>query len=129
MVVTNCLELALPAVPTSVARARFAVREAVAGLTDDDRIVDAVVLCVSEAVTNVVLYAYGPRGGAVEVLVGRAGSDLAVVVRDEGAGVVSSRPPEKSGGFGLRIIDRLASRSCLKSAPNRGTELRMVFAC
>ena len=127
MVVTNCLELALPAVPTSVPRARFAVRKTVAELTDDDRVVNDVVLCVSEAVTNVVRYAYGPGGGVVEVLVGRAGSDLAVVVRDEGAGVASSRPKEQSGGFGLRIIERLVSRHSLKSAPNGGTELRMVF--
>ncbi len=129
MFATNCLDLALPAVPTSVRAARSAVREAVAGLTQDDRVVDAVVLCVSEAVTNVVRYAYGPNGGVVQVVVDRTGDDLAVVVRDDGAGVTSSpRPIGKTGGFGLKIIDRLASRYSLKSHPGRGTELRMVFA-
>jgi len=127
MVIANCLTLALPAVPKSVPAARSAVRETVTELTDDDGVVADVVLCVSEAVTNAVRYAYGPRGGVVEVLVARTGSDLAVVVRDEGAGLTHARRPEKSGGFGLRIIERLASRYSLKSHPNEGTELRMVF--
>ena len=129
MFVTNCLDLTLPAVPTSVRAARSAVEDTVAGLTKDDRVVDAVVLCVSEAVTNVVLYAYESSGGVVRVVVDRAGDDLAVVVRDDGAGVTNSpRPAGKSGGFGLKIIERLASRHSLKSHPSRGTELRMVFA-
>jgi two-component sensor histidine kinase len=128
MFVTNCLDLTLPAVPTSVRAARSAVEDTVAGLTEDDRVVDAVVLCVSEAVTNVVLYAYGSSGGVVRVVVDRAGDDLAVLVRDDGAGVTTSPRPGKSGGFGLKIIERLASRYSLKSHPSRGTELRMVFA-
>ena len=127
MVVANCLELALPAVPKSVPAARSAVRETVAELTDDERVVDEIVLCVSEAVTNAVRYAYGSRGGVVQVLVGRTGSDLAVVVRDEGTGLTRTVRPEMSGGFGLRIIEQLASRHSLKSHPNEGTELRMVF--
>jgi anti-sigma regulatory factor (Ser/Thr protein kinase) len=127
MVVANCLELALPAVPKSVPKARLAVREAITELTDDEHVVDDVVLCVSEAVTNAVRYAYGPRGGVVEVLVDRTGSDLAVVVRDEGAGLTPARRPGTGGGFGLRIIDRLAARYSLKSHPHKGTELRMVF--
>jgi anti-sigma regulatory factor (Ser/Thr protein kinase) len=121
------LELALPAVSTSARRAREAVGDAVADLGGDQRLADDVRLCVTEAVTNVVRHAYAgaPRGNA-EIVVERENDDLNVVVRDTGSGVTPARRA-RSGGFGLKIIDKLTTRYSFRSKPSMGTEVRMVF--
>ena len=54
-------------------------------------------------------------------------TELMVVVRDDGVGLADFRR-EGDLGYGLRIIDELAVRSAISSAPNAGTEMRMVFA-
>jgi stage II sporulation protein AB (anti-sigma F factor) len=126
--IRTCLELELPAVPASVREARIAVGDTVAELADVERIVDEVELCVSEAVTNVVRHAYGTRTGAVEVVVEQVDTELNVVVRDHGRGMTASRRRAKPGGFGLKIIGKLARRHSVKSTEDAGTEIRIVFA-
>ena len=124
---TTYLELALPAVPTSVGRARDAVGDAVANLGGNRRLADDVRLCVSEAVTNVVRHAYkGRRRGDAEIVVERDDHGLEVVVRDSGNGAAPARRA-RSGGFGLKIIDKLTSTYSFTSKPSTGTEVRMVF--
>ena len=128
MVGTTCLELVLPAVPGSVRRARRAAAEAVEGLNGDARVADAVRLCVSEAVTNVVRHAYaGPTSGDVAVVVEKVDDELNVIVRDSGVGVRRSRPAAGASGHGLKIIEKLSGESGITSRPGEGTELRMTF--
>ena len=123
----TCLELALPAVPTSIRRAREAVGEAVASAGGDHRLADDVRLCVSEAVSNVVRHAYvGGSRSEAEIVVEREEGELKVVVRDTGKGVTPGKRA-KSGGFGLKIIDKLTTRYSFRSKPSMGTEVRMVF--
>lgn len=123
----TCLELALPADSTSVRRAREAVGEAVRKVGGDRRLADDVRLCVSEAVSNVVRHAYaGVRSGAAEIVVERENNELSVVVRDSGKGATPAKRA-KSGGFGLKIIDKLTSAYTFESKPDAGTEVRMVF--
>jgi anti-sigma regulatory factor (Ser/Thr protein kinase) len=123
----TCLELALPAVSTSVRRAREAVGEVVANVAGDERLADDVRLCVSEAVSNVVRHAYpgGARGDA-EIVVEQEAGQLNVVVRDTGSGVTPAKRSQ-SGGFGLKIIDKLTTRYTFTSKQRVGTEVRMVF--
>jgi serine/threonine-protein kinase RsbW len=123
----TCLELVLPAVSASVRQARDAAGDAVAQVGADHRVVDDVRLCVSEAVSNVVRHAY-PRGsrGDAELVIEQEDGELNVVVRDTGHGVTSAKRA-RTGGFGLKIIDRLTSRYTLTSRPSEGTEVRMVF--
>lgn len=123
---TTCLELSLRATPSSVREARVAVGDTVAELVSDKRVVDDVRLCVSEAVTNVVRHAYGTKRGDLQVVVEREDHQLVVVVRDEGMGVTASRR-RKPGGFGLKIIEKVAVRHTIESAPSTGTEVRMSF--
>ena len=83
----TCLALSLPAVPASVRKARVSVGETAACLGANQRVVDDIRLCVSEAVSNVVRHAYGTRPGDVDVVVEREDKNLRVVVRDEGQGM------------------------------------------
>jgi stage II sporulation protein AB (anti-sigma F factor) len=122
------LELSLPARAQCVREARQAVSEAVAPLAERERLLDDVLLCVSEAVTNAVLHAY-PRGsGRVEIEVESDYDDeLLVVVRDTGIGLP---PPSRrrAEGYGLKIIDELTRETTISKAPEGGTEIAMVFA-
>lgn len=125
--VTICLELSSPALPANIRDARNCVAKTVAALGTAQRVVDDVRVCVSEAVSNVVRHAYGRKPGDFQVVVGRKDDELHVVVRDEGGGI-GTPTPRGEGGYGLQIVERLALRHTLTSAPEAGTELHMVFS-
>jgi anti-sigma regulatory factor (Ser/Thr protein kinase) len=125
VIATKCLELSLPAIPSSVRVARGAVSEAITPFVSDE-LADDVRLCVSEAVTNAVRHAYGPEvaDGEVGVLVVRLEDELRVVVRDEGRGIDE---PLAGEGFGLQLIARVANRHTLHRG-DIGTTVSMSFA-
>jgi anti-sigma regulatory factor (Ser/Thr protein kinase) len=120
------LEISLPASPASARRARSAVAETVAELGIDERTVDDVRLCVSEAVTNAVVHAYGPESGPVNVTVVARDPGVVVVVRDFGSGLMGMRR-DGEGGFGLSIIDAVSDQCALSSVSGVGTEVSMAF--
>lgn len=97
-----------------------------AGLPGTD--VEAVRLCVTEALANSIIHGYGSAGGTIDVSIEDADSELVVVVRDFGAGMVAPLGPRDGNGFGLHIIDRLTKRCSIVSSPDDGTEVRMTFA-
>jgi anti-sigma regulatory factor (Ser/Thr protein kinase) len=123
---TTCLDLRLPAVPSSIRKARDAAAAAVASLRDG-RLADDVRLCVSEAVTNVVRHAYGRQRGELELVVLRHDGDVTVVVRDDGKGMTKGDREGRSGGFGLKIIAKVASEHEIRTRPRSGVEMEMVF--
>ena len=128
MTTVTYLELSLPAVPASVRRARVSVAAAAAELGASGRVVDDVRLCVSEAVSNVVRHAYGTKPGEVDVAVEHDDGELDVVVQDDGRGLRATRFRGPAGGFGLKIIDKLAGRCTITSTQGTGTEVRMTFS-
>ncbi len=65
-----------------LAEVRAYVRSASRGLGADGRTVGALVQCVDEWVTNVVVHGYRGAPGPVEVAVRREGGDIVVQVRD-----------------------------------------------
>jgi anti-sigma regulatory factor (Ser/Thr protein kinase) len=121
------LELSLPAVPTSARKARVAVAEAVAGLGVEQRVVDDVRLCVSEAVTNAVGHAYNADVGTVDVKVVDREPGIVVVVRDFGSGVMSSPRSNGSRAFDLAIIGAMTDDCALSSVSGAGTKVSMAF--
>jgi serine/threonine-protein kinase RsbW len=119
------LELVLPAVRGSIPAIRHAVADAALELLAEAAAVDAVKLAVTEAVTNVVLHAYGEEGGVVRVAVEPGRCTLAVSVADDGGGVDPS--PARDGGYGLSLM-RALTRSCDVTTGDNGTSVRMVFS-
>lgn len=119
-------EVAFPAVPGSVRRARETVAGIAARLGAPKDVIEDARLCVSEAATNSVRHAYDGGKGEVRVRVARSDSELTVAVSDDGIGLADFQR-EGELGHGLRIIDQLTRRCAITSGPNRGTEVRMVF--
>ncbi len=127
--ITTCLALSLPATPPSIRQARVSVAETAARLGASARVVDDVRLCVSEAVSNVVRHAYGTQRGDVDLVVEQESADLYVVVRDAGHGMRRDAYKKRTaGGYGLRIMDAIAERLTITTAPEAGTEVRMTFS-
>jgi anti-sigma regulatory factor (Ser/Thr protein kinase) len=124
---TTCLDLRLPAVPSSVQKARDAVAAVVSKVLRGKRAADDVRLCVSEAVTNVVRHAYGRDGGEVEIVVERENDEVSVVVRDTGKGMTKAEREARVEGHGLKIIAKIADRYRISTSPNAGVEVEMVF--
>ena len=130
MTLTTCLAASSPATLESARSLRRAVGDAATGAGAADAVVDAVVLCTGEAVTNAALHAYPQSNGredVVDVVVERSGDELIVIVTDFGSGFVDARAMEEKG-FGLKLIERLTSRYVVSSARDTGTTVRMVFA-
>jgi anti-sigma regulatory factor (Ser/Thr protein kinase) len=113
----------LPASLDSVAAARVAVRRFAADLDVD---LDAIVLAVSEAVSNVVAHAYvDGRRGTVELSALASRSEMTVTVRDSGRGLTPG-DGTAGAGFGLLIIRRLAQHVELDESAD-GIALTMGF--
>ncbi len=128
VMITTCLSVSLPATPASVRKARLSVEEAVARLGVNERVIDDIRLCVSEAVSNVVRHAYGTTRGDVDVTLERENGDLNVVVRDDGCGMKTRAPRRTTaGGYGLKIMESIADRLIITSERETGTEVRMKF--
>jgi anti-sigma regulatory factor (Ser/Thr protein kinase) len=105
----HALDLTLPAEPTSVARARTELCDAMAADLQD-RQLDTLRLLVSELVTNAVRH--GDGSGPVEVHA-HWNSEVRIEVCDHGHGF-TPQPRfgrlDEPGGFGLFLVGRLADR-------------------
>ncbi len=87
---------------------------------------EAVALAVSEALTNAVVHAYPDRPGEIRVSAWAAGTELVVVIADDGNGLQthSDRP---GLGVGLGLIATLSDEFEIVQLPSGGTEVQMRF--
>jgi serine/threonine-protein kinase RsbW len=126
----SSLRWRFPAAPESVADARRAARIAAHGYGFEAAMIEAIALCVSEAVTNAVVHAYRDdvEPGGIEVEARKPDSFVCIYVRDQGSGM-GPRTDSPGSGFGLPMIAELASDVSINSGgPDaRGTELAMRF--
>ncbi len=122
------MQLALPARAENIAIVRHALGALGEAYALDAQTLSDIRLAVTEACTNVVVHAY-PDGsdGPMEVLATLLGEELAVVVRDEGAGI-GPRPDSPGLGLGLPLIASLAESVQLGRDDSERTEVRMTFA-
>lgn len=108
------IELRLPAALESIPLARGAV-DRLAGEVDEEQL-DALRLLVSEMVSNSVRHGAGTRYVEVRISLGRRW--IRLEVEDRGPGFRRPRAaPRASGGWGLVIVDRLATRWGVRSGP------------
>jgi anti-sigma regulatory factor (Ser/Thr protein kinase) len=124
------VSLKIPARPENVA----VVRQALSGLADSMRLENGVLtnmkVAVSEACANVVVHAYDGQGD-LELEILPNGSELTVVVRDEGSGFRPrvSTAEDASWRLGMPLIASVTDALEVGHGPQgRGTEVRMKFA-
>jgi anti-sigma regulatory factor (Ser/Thr protein kinase) len=113
------------AIPEAAAEARRATRQLAERAGAD---ASAIVLCVSEAVANVVTHAYRNRGepGDVEVEARRPVGSLCLSVRDHGSGM-ATRDDSPGACSGLGLISTLATGVAVRPVEPSGTEVVMSF--
>ena len=104
----------LPPNARSPSLARRLVRSVLEPVADDE-VVAAVVLAVSELVTNAVEHA----GTSIEIKAGIGGGRLRVEVADGSGELPRARPPdvERVGGRGLLLVSQLADRWSVDTTP------------
>ena len=106
------LEAALPVGPAAPATARAALTRWLSGHVPIEVLDDARLLA-SELITNSIGHAEISEEASVRLTVQLRGGALRVEVRDPGTGgSVAPREPdrERGGGFGLHLVDQLATR-------------------
>lgn len=116
------------AVATSVGVVRWRCQQVAAGNGATQEQIDAIAIAVSEAATNVVLYAY-PTGepGVLDLeLSAPAPQILQITVTDAGVGLGNAESP---GGLGqgLLLMERLADSLRVTRPAGGGTAVRMRF--
>ena len=119
---------AFRAIPQAAMDARRATRQLVERTGADPAALPSIVLCVTEAVANVVTHAYRNERepGQVELEASRPTGTLCVSVRDRGCGM-APRDDSPGPGLGLGLISSLATRVSIRPVAPRGTELVMRF--
>jgi anti-sigma regulatory factor (Ser/Thr protein kinase) len=119
------LTLTLPSEPESGGVAR---RELEAFL--DPRRIDpmAVLLAVSEAITNAVVHGYrADDHGSIEVSATQDADGVTVVVSDRGVGM-SPNPRSEGLGFGMSVMGAFADSVQVEAVHRGGTKVTMRFA-
>jgi anti-sigma regulatory factor (Ser/Thr protein kinase) len=128
---TRLAEIVLPAGPRAPGAARVVVDHCLCGLVTQRVLQDAVLL-VSEVVTNSVDHGEVGAGDSVLVIIYLATDTLCLEVQNPGvAGVVAaSREGREAGkgGFGLDLVDLLASRWGVIRNTNTSVWLEMARA-
>ena len=126
---TTALTLTETVSPSAVGSLRRETACAAVGAGVDEVIVDAIRLCVSEALTNATMHAYPDRSGVVEVLIEVEDDEVVLTVRDAGCGLGGAFDhPQGGGGLGLGLIWRLTDGLRVTSESDRGTEVRIAFS-
>ena len=115
-----------PAVAASIPLARSVITDWAEEAGADRDQVDQMRLAVSEALTNVVLYAYPWRTGEIHVTARMAGNELWVLIADSGCGVHAGRDSEGLG-LGLALISKMTDGFSVVERSSGGTELRLRF--
>jgi anti-sigma regulatory factor (Ser/Thr protein kinase) len=93
-----------------------------------DHALGSIAVCISEAMTNVVMHAYRdlPSPGQIDMEAELDGDSLTVRVSDQGHGL-EPRLDSSGLGLGLPLISQFADASEIASPEHGGTEIIMRF--
>jgi serine/threonine-protein kinase RsbW len=116
------------ATPRAPGEGRQAIREFAAPAQPTAHALNAVAVCVSEAITNVVMHAYRDMTspGEIDMEAELDGASLTVLVRDHGHGL-EPRLDSPGLGLGLPLISQFSAGSEIVSPEQGGTEIIMRF--
>ena len=116
------------AVAEAPGQGRRAIREFAASVEPTAGALTAIAICVSEAITNVVMHAYRDQEqpGDLKMLAEFDGDSLCVRVRDHGNGL-TPRPDSPGAGLGLPLIAQLSTDWEILTTRHGGTEIVMQF--
>jgi len=124
--VKDSLSVTYEARPSAVAEARAAVAEFASAAGATQAQVDAARLATSEAVTNAVLHAYRGKPGKVHLTAAVAGSELWLLVADDGDGL-QPQTDRPGLGLGLGLISQVCDEMAIVARSSGGTEVRIRF--
>lgn len=129
-------ELSLWAEPSDLVDIRHFVKETGRDLGLDEASVYALELAVDEACTNVIMHAYGGRGGRLEIQIERLGDWVQVVIRDWGRAFDPGSIPSPDvdapleqrpiGGVGLFLMRQMMDRVDFRFSEQDGNTLTMA---
>ena len=123
----SVVRLELDTRPESPALVRAALTGVAQLLELDPELFDDLKTAVSEACNNAVLYAYDGEPGPLVVGLEIRADGVEATIRDWGSGIQQAGPSDERMGVGLAVISALADRAEFSSAPDGGTEVRMLF--
>ena len=109
-------------------KGRQAVREFAMPAQPTGHALGSIAVCVSEAMTNVVMHAYRDMDspGQIDVEAELDGDSLTVRISDQGHGL-EPRLDSPGLGLGLPLISQFAGSSDIASPERGGTEIIMRF--
>lgn len=109
-------------------KGRHAIREFALHAQPTEHALGSIAVCVSEAMTNVVMHAYKdmPSPGLIDMEAELDGDSLTVWVRDQGHGL-GPRLDSPGLGLGLPLISQFSAASEIASPEHGGTEIIMRF--
>jgi anti-sigma regulatory factor (Ser/Thr protein kinase) len=119
-------ELSVPAIAENVALVRHAFGGLGEALNLPEPLIADIKLAVTEACTNVVVHAYPNGDGLLDVVADVDGTELMIIVADDGHGL---KPGLASPGLGLGLpmIATLAHSLELDTETNERTQVRITF--
>jgi anti-sigma regulatory factor (Ser/Thr protein kinase)/putative methionine-R-sulfoxide reductase with GAF domain len=117
------LQVKVPAVATSLALVRTALRRWLGALGVSEREGFNVMLGVGEAVANSVSHAYGPSGGTVGVDMSCSAGNIVGTIRDTGRWRL---PRGQNRGRGINIMEKCADEVSVDTT-EAGTVVRLLF--
>lgn len=115
------LSLSLPPIPEAAAEARRTLRDVLADQVDPTTVGDAELL-VSELITNAVRHAALKPGDDIKVRIRAEDDSICVEVTDPGDGFapeVIAPNEDRTGGFGLFLLDRMSRAWGIARPPTR----------
>jgi serine/threonine-protein kinase RsbW len=129
-------ELSLWGEPAKLADIRAFVEETGQDLGLDETAIYALQLAVDEACTNIIMHAYGARGGRIKVQIKSVGDWVEVVIRDWGEAFDPERIPSpdveapleerRLGGMGLFLMHQMMDRVHFQFNETKGNTLTMA---
>jgi serine/threonine-protein kinase RsbW len=109
-------------------KGRQVIREFALPAEPTEHALGSIAVCVSEAMTNVVVHAYRdmPSPGQIDMEAELDGDSLTVRVSDQGHGL-EPRLDSSGLGLGLPLISQFSTASEVASSEDGGTEVVMRF--